>query len=344
MSLQTRINNHNLSSPSAVRSPSSRFTGRHLGLRTAALFFLVAATYFFAGTVSARISLEALRRDGYGMVELQRPDPNTLTVAATINGRQTHLIIDTGWSDEGITVNGDFGKVLHSPVQAVKKFGRSASGQNMVGFNKGVADVVTMGNVQMRQVPIIFGTIGALQHSYTHYDIHAGGFIGSGFLSTCSAIIDLHNLRLYLRPPGTGRRAVIGQAMKAQGLAEVPFAIINNHCLVAVEINGARGIMFLDTGATLAGVDERFNPQIKTRASRAMIIDAAGVEARTRLTNLSSFRIAGVNVRAPDLRVGRFGFYDRTHGKVIGLLGMDILGTNGSIIDFGQNKLYFYPL
>ena len=251
MSLQTRINNHNLSSPSAVRSPSSRFTGRHLGLRTAALFFLVAATYFFAGTVSARISLEALRRDGYGMVELQRPDPNTLTVAATINGRQTHLIIDTGWSDEGITVNGDFGKVLHSPVQAVKKFGRSASGQNMVGFNKGVADVVTMGNVQMRQVPIIFGTIGALQHSYTHYDIHAGGFIGSGFLSTCSAIIDLHNLRLYLRPPGTGRRAVIGRAMKAQGLAEVPFTIINNHCLVAVEINGAPGIMFVDTGSHL---------------------------------------------------------------------------------------------
>jgi hypothetical protein len=69
-----------------------------------------------------------------------------------------------------------------------------------------------------------------------------------------------------------------------------------------------------------------------------------GVEARTRLTNLSSFRIAGVNVRAPDLRIGRFAFYDGTRGKVIGLLGMDILGTNGAIIDFGQKKLYFYPL
>jgi hypothetical protein len=29
---------------------------------------------------------------------------------------------------------------------------------------------------------------------------------------------------------------------------------------------------------------------------------------------------------------------------VIGLLGMDILGSNGTIIDFGQKKLYFYPL
>jgi hypothetical protein len=310
----------------------------------AALFLLGAATCFFPGTVSARISLEALRRDGYGMVELERPESNTLTAADTINVRKTHLIIDTGWSDQGITVNGDFAQVLHSPVKAVKEFGRSTSGRALVGFNKGVADIVTMGNVQMRQVPIIFGTIGALQHSYTHYDIHAGGFIGSGFLSTCSAIIDLHNLRLYLRPPGTGRRAVIGPAMKAQGLAEVPFTIINHHCLVAVAINGAPGIMFVDTGATLAGIDERFNPKMKTRASSALMVDATGVEARTRLTDLGSFRIAGVNVRAPDLRIGRFAFYDATHGKVIGLLGMDILGRNGAIIDFGQKKLYFYPL
>lgn len=66
--------------------------------------------------------------------------------------------------------------------------------------------------------------------------------------------------------------------------------------------------------------------------------------APTKLTHLRSLRIAGVNVRAPDLRISRFGFYDRIRGKVIGLLGMDILGKNGAIIDFGPRKLYFYPL
>ena len=134
--------------------------------------------------------------------------------------------------------------------------------------------------------------------------------------------------------------------MKAQGLAEVPFHVIQTNCLVSVEINGAPGIMFVDTGATLAGVDERFAPQMKSklRSSNVTAVDAAGVEAQTKLTDLRSFRIAGVNVRAPDLRIGRFGFYDSTRGKVIGLLGMDILGRNGTIIDFGQKKLYFYPL
>jgi hypothetical protein len=231
-------------------------------------------------------------------------------------------------------------------VQAVNRLGRSVSGQVLSNFKKGVADTVSLGNVQMRQVPITFGTIGSLQHSYDRTDIHADGFIGSGFLSTCSGIIDLHNLVLYLRPPGTGRRAVIGAAMKAQGLAEVPFHVIQTNCLVAVEINGAPGIMFVDTGATLSGVDERFVPQMKSnlRNSNVTAIDAAGVETKTQLTNLRSFRIVGVNVRAPDMRIGHFGFYDSSRGKVVGLLGMDILGTNGTIIDFGQKKLYFYPL
>jgi hypothetical protein len=82
----------------------------------------------------------------------------------------------------------------------------------------------------------------------------------------------------------------------------------------------------------------------KAYAARATSFDASGVESATKLTNLRSFRIAGVNARAPDLRIGRFAFYDSSRGRVIGLLGMDILGKNGTIIDFGQKKLYFYPL
>ena len=104
--------------------------------------------------------------------------------------------------------------------------------------------------------------------------------------------------------------------------------------------------MLVDTGAMLAGVDERFVPKMKANpfSAHATMIDAAGVERNTKLTRLHSFRIGGVDVRAPDLRIGRFGFYDTTGGKVVGLLGMDILGPNGTIIDFGQKRLYFYPL
>ena len=304
------------------------------------------ATCCFSGKADARISFDALQREGYGMVELERPEPNVLTVRATINGRSARLIVDTGWGDDGITVTEAYGKSLHSPITDLRENGRSASGQVMVGFKKGTSDVVTMGNVQLRGVPIIFGKIGSLQHHYDRTTVNAGGYIGSGFLSTCSAIIDLHNLRLYLRPPGTGHRAVISKAMNGQGLADVPFTVVHFNCLVGVEINGVQTAMFVDTGASLAGVDERFLPKMKARARNSQVtyMDASGAEGRTKLANLQSFKIGGVNVRAPDLRTARFAFYDTTNGKVVGLLGMDILGKNGTIIDFGQKRLYFYPL
>jgi len=67
-----------------------------------------------------------------------------------------------------------------------------------------------------------------------------------------------------------------------------------------------------------------------------------GFLTATKLVNLSSFKIAGVPAHSPDLRLDQFAFYASTRGKVIGVLGMDILGPNGTIIDFGQQKLYFY--
>src|ERR1700680_3640668 len=102
---QTPIVNLNLGSRSAGHSLSSRFTTRHFGKRIALLLLFDSAICLSPVTAHARISLEALRRDGYGMVELQRPEPNTLTVSATINGSKARLIVDTGWPHEGFTVD-----------------------------------------------------------------------------------------------------------------------------------------------------------------------------------------------------------------------------------------------
>ncbi len=286
-----------------------------------------------------------MQRDGYGAVELKRPLPNVLTVTAMLNGQSVRLIVDTGWAGEGITIDSEYSKVLHSPLEQVKDFGRSASGKEIGGLRKGVADTVSLGNVQMRQVPIFLGTIGGLKHAEMRRNVNADGVIGSGFLRTCSGIVDLHNLRLYLRPPGTGHRAMLGSALRAAGLTEVPFSIENKDCLVEVEVNGVSGKMFLDTGATFAAIDSRLAPKMNVvgYSSRVGSVDAAGVMSETKLFNLRSLKIAGVPARAPDMRMAKFGFYEGSKGTIIGLLGIDILGPNGAIIDFGQEKLYFYP-
>src|ERR1051325_1779441 len=123
-----------------------RFHGWHTWI------FVTVGICLFPTYARARVSFEALRRDGYGAVQIDRPEPNLLTVLATINGRRSHLILDTGWSGEGITLRADYGKSLGSAVQAAKIFGTSAGG-HALAFQQGKADTVMLGNVLMRNVP-----------------------------------------------------------------------------------------------------------------------------------------------------------------------------------------------
>jgi predicted aspartyl protease len=313
---------------------------------TVALFIVVVVAAAPAREAAAQaVNLDALQRDGYGMVPIKRPQPNTLAVDATINGKKVRLNLDTGWGDEGITLDQNYAASMRVATEPVKEYGRSASGAELTGVRRGRAETVLLGNVQMAGVPLFFGHFRALTDETIRRRTGINGFLGSGFLQTCSAVVDLHNLRLYLRPPGTGRRAVIGPALKASGLTEAPLIIRGHNVFVPVEINGVAAYMFVDTGAYLAGVDKRFVPKLKTAEfqSRVGSIDAAGVIRQFNLAKVREFKIAGVPVRAPDVRVGTYGFYGQTSGEVVGLLGMDILGKNGAIIDFGSKKMYFYP-
>lgn len=303
--------------------------------------------YLVTSIAEARIDLGVLQQQGYGVVEIKRPHPNTLTVAAKINGRSTLLILDTGWSGHGITLDREYAGTLETPLADHTATMHTISGKSLTGFKKGVVETVLLGNVEMHRVPVVVGYIAGLHDASVRRKIGANGFLSAGFLRTCSAVIDLHNLRLYLRPPGTGRRAVLGPALRNAGLAEIPFGITGNAlAVVNAEINGAAGAMIVDTGKSLTGVDARFASKMKVLgySSRVGTIDAAGVLSRTQLAKIRSFKIGGVNLRAPDLRLEHFPTYTQTRGKLIGFLGIDILGPNGTIIDFGNLKLYCYPL
>lgn len=293
-----------------------------------------------AAKAKAPLNLDVLARDGYGMVPIQRPRPNNLVVRGSINGRDARLVLDTGWGIDGISLDSSFAMSLKLPLQAVEGAALSVTGAR-TAFKKGTAGLVVLGNVQIKGVPLFVGTIGAFRNEYA---IGASGFAGGSFLHTNSAIIDLQNLRLYLRPPGTGRRAQLGPALKAVGLSEVPLTWDGHgHLLVDVEINGVTGKMAVDTGATFSLLDTRFAAQMKDSgyASNLSMIDAAGVAKQVRLTRARSFKIGGVPVRAPDITLSPGSFYTYSGGKVIGLLGMDVLGQNWGIIDFGNQKLYF---
>ena len=318
------------------------------------------ATVLFAAAIGAtalvqaqNVTLEPLRAAGYGAVRLQRPLPNVITVLANVDGRTKRLLVDTSWLEDGVGLIGENVGISFAPV---------TGSEIPLKWRGPLAKRVTLGNVQLTSVPIVYGKFPQLRDTVMHREIAADGIIGTGFLHTCSAFVDLQNLRLYLRPPAQGRRVIIGRALTAAGMSEIRLQETAQHAeLVEAEVNGVSGKLLVDTSAYLAAIDARLAAQIHARPivthynfprpvpaedfTHIIRIDAHAREVdelvrNAPMTSLQSFKLAGVPVRAPDIRLRPVT--SATHLRVMGLLGMDILGPNGAIIDFGQDKLYIY--
>ena len=314
------------------------------------------------GLISAQarspLNLDILTRDGYGVAKISPPSgkvsrsalletqrgSNAMVIHGTVNGRPASLVVDTGWGGgAGVYLDSSFANTLKLPMQGGAEVGHSVSGTAM-SLQKAGSGTVVLGNVQLNGVPFYAGKIGGFGVTDARESAWVSGVVSRGFLHAAHAVLDLPNFRLYLRPPGRGRPAALGPALKAVGLSEIPFTIGDHGCLVDVEINGVTGKMVMDTGAYFSYIDSRFASQLKggTYATSTQSIDAAGVISRNHATSLQTIKVAGVPVRLPgDVTVvDKYSSYSSSGGKVVGLLGMDVLGHNWGIIDFGNEKLY----
>src|SRR3954451_20763840 len=287
--------------------------------------FCLAAIVLCGSRAAAKspISLDVLQRDGYGSVELLKlGELNRLFVPAEINGEKLKLLLDTGWGASGITV-GINPTVLHITPEKGVTVGLSASGARTPAGH-GMAKSVVMGNVHITDAPIYFGR-------------YAGtGFVGFGFLKKNNAIIDLTNLRLYLRPPGKGRRVNLAPALTSIGLSSVPFTeTAQGSFLVKVEVNGHPAQMALDTGAQVTTLDVRFAKEAGTKGwgrQNVRQTDAVGVLSPADFAGTKTFKIDEIPIRTPTVILAKFAGYDMTGGKMVGVLGLDVIGMNWGII------------
>jgi gag-polyprotein putative aspartyl protease len=232
-----------------------------LGRLVTILSFLAAMSFLGgrAASGSSPIALDVLQRDGYGSVELVKGGQNKLYVPTEINGRKISLLLDTGWGTEGITVGLNPSALHIVPDKAVGVTLSASGARTLVGH--GMAQSVVMGNVQIQSTPIYFGR-------FTE-----AGFVGRGFLKRNNAIIDLTNLRLYLRPPGKGRRVDLGPALTALGLAKAPFFDApHGDFVLNVEVNGVPTKMVLDTGAQATVLDARFAKAARAKGWAEMCV------------------------------------------------------------------------
>jgi predicted aspartyl protease len=317
------------------------------------LVFLVAPVLALASSAQARspINLDVLRRDGYGVVQLFQVRENVLTVNAVVNGQKVKLELDTGFGG-GIGLDSHLSGVTIA-TQGEAKEGFGVSGKS-IQTRRGTAKTVVMGNVQLTDVPVEVGEFKVWSEEHSQKFVSSlsfdndvanmggpAGFVGRDFLRTNSAVIDLPNHMLYLKPPGKGKRAQLSGALTSVGMAEAPIVDGNR---VEVEVNGVPAKMFVDTGAVASLLDSRFAAKANIRgygSSRMEFHDIAGVKSKVDLTGLTNLKIGGIPARSSTATVEPFSFYAASGGKIVGLLGIDFLGQNWSIIDFGQQKLYF---
>ncbi len=310
-------------------------------------FAITSLVLLLAGIAQGRspINLDTLQRDGYGVVTMKHPRPNELFVRATINDRPVELILDTGWSarGNGLALDQDLARALKLETKLVEP-GRTWTGAK-VGTAVAMGRSIAMGNVRISNVPLSFGNLSGLRTAMpvddTMRSTGARGLISNGFLRATSAIIDLPNLKLYLRPPGTGRRALLGPALKEMGIAEAPLGSAGQHFVVDVEVNGVATKMVVDTGANVTMLNRSFAIRAKANLNtRGRSRDAVGVERDAWLAGVRSFKIGGVPVYAPEITAA-----DTVLGssEIAGLIGMDVLGQNWGIIDCGNDKLYLSP-
>lgn len=137
------------------------------------------------------ITLEPLRRDGYGVVRLLRPRPNVLTAETDIDGRKARLIIDTGWSADGISLYGNGPVPVAAASKIVRNFHAGPRTGEMAGVRESRVQRLFLGNVLLSQVPLFIGNFANLGSDFARRAVGADGIIGAGFLRTCSAILDL---------------------------------------------------------------------------------------------------------------------------------------------------------
>jgi hypothetical protein len=311
----------NLSSPPTV--------GRYLTILS---FLAVMAFSGHRAAARSPISLDVLQRDGYGSVGLITEGQNRVYVLAEINGHKVRLLLDTGWGTEGITVGMNPSALNIVPEKGVG-WAVSVSGAH-VPFAHGTAQSVVMGNVSIRGTPIYFGRVSG------------EGVVGRGFLKRNNAVIDLTNLRLYLRPPGKGRRVDLAPALTALGMAKAPFFDApHGNFVLNVEVNGVPTRMILDTGAQATMIDGRFAKMARAKGWGRDVIstDAAGVTSKADFTGPKTFKIDGIPIRTPVVVLDRFVAYEQSGGNIAGLLGLDVIGMNWGIIDVAQQKFYFVP-
>ena len=308
-------------------------------------------TAFFisiAASPAADQSADSHALAGYEIIRLGRGHNNRLDFAATIDGVKGLVVVDTGASTTVLSA-GKYGFLLRNG--AVKPANVPATVPvNGMRAPVGIARDVQLGSVHHANVafPLL-----PQRYLYDRLDIAASdrqydGYLGENILRGYNAVLDCGRLALYLNTDPR-RKLDLGNALTRSGWTQIPMTNSGSNFTVPCTLAGHSYRLLVDTGAPFTVLDSsELQAKSIPQADLPMHGSVMGfLPARQYLVKADTLQIGGYVASGVHL-VSNEGLHRafisyKTAADlppIVGLLGGDILGTNGAMIDIGNHNLY----
>ncbi len=286
---------------------------------------------------------------GYRVLRLGRNYNNRLCLSGTVGGIKGLMMLDTGANNTMLS-NATYRSLLLNVSNKLPAGLPPSLNLNGVRTPLVEAPNFYFGASNLGAVPV-----GLVPHQYLvdpgpHdpegrlYD----GLLGENILRHYNAVVDCGRLVLYL-DLDPARKLNLSSSFVRNGWTRVPMSDLGNDFTVSCVLNGHRFRLIVDTGSPFTDLDRNLLAAAQVSSHdlplRGSLI---GKEAeRVGLVDLDRLQIGdytatGVHMITTPQSLAAFGgrHDDLTGGPIVGLLGGDILATNGAVIDMGSKALY----
>ena len=271
---------------------------------------------------------------GYVRINLTRNWQNHMIAPVRLNGRNAHLIVDTG--------------AMFSCLDLAKErsFGfRPEKGTVVMvnGRKHGAAriDSVGIGPVEIRNLKMALINASEYQTPRRSGEARVDGILGLDVLRLGHAVIDCRHPRLFWKAvPGAPN--VMAATLRAEGWTAVKLEFKDYLYFAKGTVNETPARFLVDTGAFATLLDRNFAARagLKADGPRLRTKGIHHEDTQSRVAHPKTLAIGGLRLRNFPIAISALhkpGLLDNT---VSGLLGADVLGKNLGVIDCEQHVLY----
>jgi predicted aspartyl protease len=309
------------------------------------IFLFLAVTIAAFGqeptTTSSEGSLKAFfSSHGFGGTALQRRFGNHLFLSATINGKRTALMVDTGAPITIIDKN-SVGSLGLSPKKTDTRVG-GVWGMSSERYALSKLQTLVLGNCTLINVPVAISDQSGI--NYYNRLSHLDGLLGAREMYKFGVVVDCTRQNLYLNPngPNGSISQKLGQFLVARGFTRIPMRINSHHHLeVDGAINGHPAGFIVDTGSgtTLLAKQQAVAAGVLPGPLPLASEGADGRVERLNSGEVKELSIGTFKVSNAEVTLGRVSPAVLS-GSNIGLLGEEYLSWNFGVIDISGLSLY----